>query len=73
MSSPAFEALLARLYTDAALRSRFLDDARREAVRAGLSDDECRALASIDREGLRLAAESLAAKRAPPAGRCRRS
>ena len=64
MSSPAFEAFLARIYADAAARERFLADRRGEAARAGLSAREVEALERIDAEGLRLAAESFAAKRA---------
>lgn len=70
MSGPRLEAFLARLYTDAELRARFLADPAREAERAGFGADEREALAAIDRDGLVLAAESFAAKRA---GRARRS
>ena len=66
MSSPAFEAFLARIYADAAARERFLADPRGEAARAGLAAGEVDALERIDREGLRLAAESFAAKRRGP-------
>jgi hypothetical protein len=64
MSAPALEAFLARLYTDEALRRRFLADPRAEAGRAGLSGDEMAALERIDRPGLLMAAESFARKRA---------
>lgn len=64
MSSPAFEAFLARLYTDAAARARFLVDPVREARRFGLDDSSCAALEHIDREGLELASFSFARKRA---------
>ena len=64
MSSPAFEAFLARLYVDRIFRARFLEDAEGEARRAGLSAPECAALARIDRPGLLLAAESFEHKRA---------
>ena len=64
MSSPAFEAFLARLYTDARFRRRFLAAPRAAAERAGLSPAECAALERIDREGLEMAARSFAAKRA---------
>ena len=64
MSSPAFEAFLARIYTDDRARRRFLADPRGEARTAGLSSEEQDALARIDREGLTLAAASFAAKRA---------
>ena len=64
MTGPAFEAFLARIYTDAEARARFLADPAGEARRAGLSDEESAALASVDRAGLALAAESFARKRA---------
>lgn len=57
------EAFLARLYTDAELRARFLADPAGEARRAGLDDEAAARLATIDREGLELAAQSYAAKR----------
>lgn len=63
MSAPALEQFLARLYVDAEARARFVADARGEAGRAGLSEDECRALESLDRVGLELAAQSFARKR----------
>jgi hypothetical protein len=63
VSSPAFEAFLARIYADAAARERFLADPRGEASRAGLSAKEVEALERIDRPGLRLAADSFKAKR----------
>jgi hypothetical protein len=62
--STAFEAFLARLYVDAAVRERFLADPRGEAARAGLTPSECAALDGIDRSGLELAARSFASKRA---------
>lgn len=57
------EAFLARLYTDAELRARFLADPAGEARRAGLDEASARRLAAIDRAGLELAAASFAAKR----------
>ena len=57
------EAFLARLYVDATLRARFLADPVGEALRAGLDQATADGLASIDRVGLELAAESLARKR----------
>jgi hypothetical protein len=57
------EAFLARLYVDADLRARFLADPEGEARRAGLDEAAARRLASIDRLGLELAAESFARKR----------
>ena len=64
MSSPAFEAFLARIYSDAAARERFLADRRGAAELAGLAPEEVEALERIDADSLRLAAESFAAKRA---------
>jgi hypothetical protein len=63
MTSQEFEAFLARLYVDAGFRARFLEDPRREALAAGLSEAECRALEAIDRPGLELAAASFEVKR----------
>lgn len=63
MTSPAFEAFLARIYVDAASRERFLADPRESARSAGLSDPEVDALVTIDRNGLRLFAESLVRRR----------
>jgi len=59
----AFEAFLARIYVDADARARFLGDPGGEAARAGLAPGEITALERIDREGLELAAISIAAKR----------
>jgi hypothetical protein len=58
-----FETFLARLYTDAPLRARFLAAPRAEAVRHGLTAEECTALEQIDRTGLEMAARSFAHKR----------
>lgn len=66
MSSPAFEAFLARIYTDAAARARFLADPAAAAGDAGLDAAEVAALVAIDRAGLRLTAASLLAKRGEP-------
>jgi hypothetical protein len=55
---------LARLYTDAALRARFLARPYDEARAAGFDDERARELAKIDAEELTLAAESFARKRA---------
>jgi hypothetical protein len=63
MSSVALETFLARLYTDAAARARFNADPQAEAMRAGLSADECVALETCDRVGLQMAAESFGHKR----------
>ena len=67
-----FETFLARLYTDAQLRSRFLTDPRGEAERHQLTTDECAALERIDRAGLELSARSFAHKRALKAAQRRR-
>lgn len=61
--SPAFEAYLARLYTDAAERTLFLTDPEARAAAAGLSPAERDALARIDRDGLALAVQSFQRKR----------
>ncbi len=62
MSSPAFEAFLARIYVDADFRARFLADPRGESARAGLSPGDSAALDRIDRVGLAMAARSFARK-----------
>jgi hypothetical protein len=62
--SPAFEAYLARIYTDDAERALFLADPRGRAAAAGLAPGEVNALAAIDRDGLALAASSFEKKRA---------
>ena len=59
-----FETFLARLYTDAPLRARFLADPRAEAERHHMTAEECGALERIDRVGLQLSARSFAHKRA---------
>jgi hypothetical protein len=58
------EAFLARLYVDAEFRARFLAEPVGEAMRAGCDRATAERLAAIDREGLELAAESFARKRA---------
>ena len=63
MSATGIEALLARLFTDATLRRRFLGDPRAVAKEAGLDHAEAEALARIDRVGLEMAAESYRFKR----------
>lgn len=63
MSSPALEVLLARLYVEPWLREAFLSDPERVAREAGLDSAACAALRRIDREGLKLAADSYARKR----------
>jgi hypothetical protein len=63
MSTPRFEAFLAKIYVDAKARERFLADPRGEATRAGLTEQEIAALEMIDRDGLALASDSLQRKR----------
>lgn len=66
MAQPAamtLEAFLARLYTDAECRARFLHDRASETARAGLSAEDQTAALAIDATGLRLAARSFAHKR----------
>jgi hypothetical protein len=64
MNAEKLEILLAKLYVDDQARSRFLTDPRREALNAGLTEDDCAALEKIDLIGLELAADSFARKRA---------
>jgi hypothetical protein len=61
--SPAFEAILARIYVDDGARKEFLADPLAFARKSGLSAAECDALAAIDRVGLEMAAASFARKR----------
>ena len=63
MSATNFEAFLARIYVDPEVQARFLADPHGEAQKAGLTEEECEALANIDRVGLELAAKSFARKR----------
>lgn len=71
MNSPELERFLATLYVNSEARAKFLAAPRQEAARAGLSEDQCRALENIDRIGLEMAARSFARKRAVKAGRGR--
>ena len=57
------ERFLARLYTDDALRTRFLAAPLAEARLAGFAPDDAQRIARIDRVGLQLAAASFAHKR----------
>jgi hypothetical protein len=57
------EAFLARLYTDDALRARFLAAPLAEARLAGFAPDEAQQIARIDSVGLQLAAASFTRKR----------
>jgi hypothetical protein len=64
MNTDALETFLARLYTDPSLRAEFLADPVAVALAAGLDRQTAFALEQIDRDGLELAAESFARKRA---------
>jgi hypothetical protein len=64
MSAERLEAFLAQLYVDEQARRRFLSNPHDEAANAGLSEQDCTALANIDFVGLELAASSIARKRA---------
>jgi hypothetical protein len=64
MSSPAFEAFLARLYTDEALLAAFLRAPDETARAAGLDDAGITALCAVDRDSLAMAGRSFRAKRA---------
>ena len=57
------EPFLARLYTDAALLARFLDDPEGVLATERLTAPERASLQAMDRVGLRLAAESFRWKR----------
>jgi len=63
MNSQLFETFLARIYVDAQARTEFLADPLGEALRAGLSLEEARALQNIDWVGLKLASRSFEKKR----------
>lgn len=71
-SAEALETFLARLYTDDALRRDFVSAPRSVARAAGLADDDVEHLAQIDLDGLALAADGFARKRAAH-GRPRRA
>jgi hypothetical protein len=64
----ALEALLARLYTDDALCNAFLAAPEAVARQAGLAEASVQGLLAIDRDGLRLTAASLAARRVADRG-----
>jgi len=66
VSTPAFEAFLARLYTDEALLAAFLNEPEKTARAAGLDSVAVRSLGQIDRDGLAMAARSFRAKRKAP-------
>jgi hypothetical protein len=62
MNGPRLEAFLAKIYVDREARARFFNDQRGEAFKAGLAEEEIRALEDIDRIGLSLMAASLERK-----------
>jgi hypothetical protein len=62
-NTPTLERFLAKIYVDAEARARFLAAPYDEAVRAGLTEEQCRALEKIDRVGLEMAARSFGRKR----------
>jgi hypothetical protein len=70
VSSPAFEAFMVRVLTDAPAREQFLAAPEPTARAAGLTEQEISALVGIDRAGLLMTAESLRHKReaGQPAG-----
>ena len=63
MSASLLEAFLAQIYVDEEARARFLADPNGEAMKAGLTLQETKALERIDRVGLELMAKSLERKR----------
>jgi hypothetical protein len=63
MSARELEAFLVRMYVDASARAAFKANPQREALRAGLSKQECTALGEMDWVGLEMAARSFANKR----------
>jgi hypothetical protein len=64
MSSPRIEALLARLYTDDVALAAFVRSPVEAARAFGLDAGEAAALATVDGDGLVMAAASYGAKRA---------
>ena len=63
MTGQGFEIVLARLYAGDVFRARFLAAPEQVALSDGLTPAEAKALAAIDRQGLELAAGSIARKR----------
>ena len=63
MTSPAFEVVLARIYTDEKFRRQFLADPEGTASGLGLTAEELRALVRIDRVGVEMAARTFMWKR----------
>lgn len=62
MDDARLEAFLARLYSDATILQRFLDQPIQVAREAGLSEPQVAAVTAIDRNDLRLAAGGFRAK-----------
>lgn len=71
MSSPRFEAFLARLYSDPEFLSHFMRAPAEVSREAGLDLREQAAAAAIDRAGLLMAARSYELKRGLCRGRRR--
>jgi hypothetical protein len=63
MSARSFESFLARLYTDADFRKKFLNEPDTALNGADLTDEEKSDLRAIDRTGLVMAAHSFFHKR----------
>jgi hypothetical protein len=63
MSSPQFEAFLARLYCDRDFLKEFMRESDRASREAGLSERERQAAIAIDRAGLLMAVRSFESKR----------
>jgi hypothetical protein len=63
MSSPQFEAFLARLYCDRDFLEEFMRESDRVIKEAGLSERERQAAIAIDRAGLLIAVRSFESKR----------
>jgi len=63
MSSPRFEAFLARLYCDRDFLEEFMREPGRVTQEAGLVEREQQAAVAIDRAGLLMAARSFESKR----------
>jgi hypothetical protein len=63
VSTPEFEAFLARLYTDPEARTRFLNDRVAEARAANLTAPQIQSLAQLDADALQAAAHSFHRKR----------
>jgi hypothetical protein len=63
MSSPQFEAFLARLYCDRDFLQEFMRESDRVVREAGLSERERHAAIAIDRAGLLMAVRSYELKR----------